>query len=95
MVEGSSLTAVKDQRQRTVQIVQYVPCSDPQCLKAAGQELSVPSLVASGLVAEPVRFSVDLNRDPVFKTGEVQDIAVERELAPEAEAVRPRTELLP
>jgi hypothetical protein len=39
--------------------------------------------------------TVDLDRNPTFKAGEVGDVAVARKLAAESESVRPFAQLLP
>ena len=94
MVEGLHRTTMEShQIDHASDIRQNLTSWNPQgAIALRGQPL-VPSLVAA--LAEIVRLSIHLDRDPRLDTGKIQNIGARRMLTPELEPTGPLPKLVP
>ena len=95
MVEGSTRAGRKDERDHTIEIIEYVASGNPKRFEANPGKHSVASCIALGVVAHLMSFPVDLNRETPFETSKVSNITAAGELTPETQTIGTSAQLLP
>ena len=88
-MEGPTFATIHDEPQGCVQILQDITGSNSQCLKSKLGERGIPTLVALRPIANAVDLAIDLDRQTTIKAGKVENIAADRELPSELQAVWP------
>jgi hypothetical protein len=77
------------------QIIENIPSRNPHGRKAGIGEQVITSNVALRPIAHRMHLTIDFDRQPAFKAGEIDYVSVDRKLPAKPATCRPPAKLLP